>query len=48
MGKKKNKFIVAYKRFGKKYFVGNYNTLDEAKDALLQSIKEHNFIYGGF
>ena len=46
--KKKNKFIVSYKRFGKKYFVGNYNTLDEAKDSLLQSIKEHNFIYGGF
>ena len=46
--KSNNKFEVCYKRFGKKYYVGTFDSLDVAKDNLLKSLKENNFIYGGF
>ena len=42
-----NKFQVIYKRFGKKYYVGTYNDIKVAKEKLIESIKENNFIYGG-
>lgn len=44
MGKLNN---LKGKRFGKQYYVGTYNDIKVAKEKLIESIKENNFIYGG-
>lgn len=45
--KHNKKFQVRYKRFGKEYYVGTYDDIEVAKEKLIESLKENNFIYGG-
>lgn len=44
---KNDKYEVKYKRFGKTYFVGIFESLEIAKQELYKSFEKNNFIFGG-
>lgn len=45
---KSKKYSVSYTRYRKKYNVGFFETIEEAKEALKRSIKENGFTHGAF